>query len=410
MPKKTKNLQIVEENSTPFYLYKNDIGDIPSKTMKVFYNKKMILNRDITSLCINLYRELYHQEDLTVVDTMAASGISSIRLLNECNNIKRIYINDLNPLAVGLIKKNLELNNLNKSNTEILVSRNDANFLLAEIVNDIYKNSKNTLNYPNVISIDPFGTPNSYLDSAIKAIAKKNGLLCITATDTAVLFGMRSKACIRKYMSKPLNCEFTKEIGARILLYFISRIANINDIGILPLLTFYSKHFIRVFALTFHNKKKISEFFDHFGYGFYCPLCGYRKVIKNNEIFHYQICKLCSNDDLRYFGPIWISEIHDKKFVNELRNKIQEYRVENKSKIEKILEMIEDETFMPNFYYNTHKVARKLKLHEIPKITHIIKTLKERGYKATRTHFDFQSIKSDANINEISNVMKDLIN
>jgi tRNA (guanine26-N2/guanine27-N2)-dimethyltransferase len=300
------------------------------------------------------------------------------------------------------------LNNLNELNIDISVSRKDANYLLSEIVQNIYLNSDKSSEYPHIISVDPFGTPNSYLDSVFKAIRKKNGLICITATDTAVLFGVRPIACKRKYMAKPLNCEFTKEIGARILLYFISRIANINDLGIKPLLTFYSKHFIRVFAITIKNKNKISNLTQNYGYLLYCTKCGYRFIINNEEIFQEITCDLCKNTELTYAGPIWTSNLHDRKFIQNLleMNKISNFK--NQNKIENILNIINQEISMPQFYYNTHKISKGLKLENIPKLNEIIESLNEAGYKSSRTHFDFRSLKSRANIEEISNMMKEL--
>ena len=254
-----KDLTINREGLVDFYIHTIDKNLIPSKSMNVFYNRKMVINRDLTNLAITAYNKLYNQNSLIIVDSMAASGIGSMRILRECKNIKKIYINDINPIAFELIKKNIKLNKLDKSKIQIEISRKDANFLFSEIAQVNCFNSKKDGQKPNVIMIDPFGTPNHYIDSAFKAIKKVNGLLCITATDTAVLFGIKPKACLRKYMSKPLHNEYSKEIGARILIYFISRMANINNLGISPLLTFYSNHFIRVFALTFKVKKKLQN-------------------------------------------------------------------------------------------------------------------------------------------------------
>ena len=74
------NLIVRKEGLTEFYLFEVDDDSIPSKSMNVFYNKKMEINRDISSLAIKAYSKLYNQ-DLVIVDSMAASGISSIRFL-----------------------------------------------------------------------------------------------------------------------------------------------------------------------------------------------------------------------------------------------------------------------------------------------------------------------------------------
>ncbi len=216
----SKNKYITkQEGSVKFLLHEGDNDTIPSKSMNVFYNKRMEINRDISILAIIAYNNLISQNSLVVIDSMAASGIGAIRLLKNSKNVEKIYLNDINPVAVELIKNNLELNEIEPKQAEVL--NKDANLLFSEI-------SQNS-SPPNVISIDPFGTPNLYIDSAFKAIKKDKGLLCITATDTAVLFGVKPMACIRKYMSKPLHTEYCKEIGARILTYYISRVANINS-------------------------------------------------------------------------------------------------------------------------------------------------------------------------------------
>ncbi|MFX1389899.1 MAG: tRNA (guanine(10)-N(2))-dimethyltransferase [Promethearchaeota archaeon] len=397
-----KDLTLIKEGLAEFYIYNTDKDSIPSKTMNVFYNSKMAINRDISLLAINAYQELFNQDELLVVDSMAASGVSAIRILKECKNIKKIYINDINPEAVRLINKNIKLNNLNKSNFHIEVFNKDANLLFSELrtITD------DTLTKPNVISIDPFGTPNLYVDSAFKALQKVDGLMCITATDTAVLFGVRPNTCIRKYMSKPLHTEFCKEIGTRILLYFISRIANINKMGIVPLLSFYSGHFIRIFCLSFKNKKRISKDFQNFGYLIYCKNCGFRYATGTNILFFLNQCPICKNkENLDYAGPLWNGKLHNIRFVKCLLHFNDKIQSQNKKRIEKILNYAIDEIDMPISYYNIHKLCRDLKLPNVPKISNIIKEIKKIGFLASRTHFDFLSIKTNLDLPKIRNIL-----
>ncbi|MFW9781934.1 MAG: hypothetical protein ACFFFB_06590, partial [Candidatus Heimdallarchaeota archaeon] len=192
MNNKSRNNKYIlqKEGAVKFYIHQSDKDLIPSKSMNVFYNKNMEINRDITISSIITYKNLYNPDSLIIVDSMAASGITSIRLLQECNNIEKIYINDINPLANYLIKKNLELNRNLLNHVE--VTNEDANSLFLKL------GHPNELKKPNIIIIDPFGTPSYFIDTASKAIQKENGLLCITATDTAVLFGIRKNACIKK--------------------------------------------------------------------------------------------------------------------------------------------------------------------------------------------------------------------
>jgi len=400
-----KNLIIRKEGLAEFYLHEVDKDSIPSKSMSVFYNKKMVINRDISSLAISAYSKLFDQ-DLVIVDSMSASGISSIRLLLECDNVKKIYINDLNPVAVDLIKKNISLNELDAVRNHIEISRKDANFLLSEIAQESHLNPEGENKKPNVISIDPFGTPNLYINSAFNAIQRSNGLICITATDTAVLFGIRPKACIRKYMSKPLHNDYCKEIGARILVYFISRMANVNKLGIIPLLTFYSNHFIRIFALTFKDQKQISSYFNSYGYIIHCKRCNYRIVIESNILKLQDECPNCkSNKSTDFAGPLWIDKLHDKDFVSQILLYNENANYLNKKRIDKILNYVLEEINMPISYFNIHKLCQTLNLQEVPKMDAVISLLKEKGFKASRTHFDFTSIKTNMDLELIKKIL-----
>jgi tRNA (guanine26-N2/guanine27-N2)-dimethyltransferase len=396
-----KDITLIKEGSATFYLHNIDKELVPSKAMNVFYNQRMEINRDITALAINAYRELYKQNELIIIDSMAASGVTSIRILKECKDVKKIYINDINPVAVKLIKKNIKLNKFHKTSIQIEITQEDANHLFSKIASNSCHDKQKK---PNVISIDPFGTPNRFIDSAFKVIQKVDSLLCITATDTAVLFGIRPNACIRKYLAKPLHNEYCKEIGGRILLHFISRLANINKMGIVPLMTFYSGHFIRVFCVSFKNKKKISEFFKSYGYIIHCRNCGYRSSYGENIITQFIECPICNNKkSLDYAGPLWIDEIHDLKFINKLLEINESSSFKNKKRIEKLLNIITEEINMPVSYFNIHKICQTLKLNSIPKIREIIDMIKKKGYQASRTHFDFLSIKSNMDLVAIKN-------
>lgn len=403
------DLTVILEGHAKLYIHKKDNKSIPSKSMAVFYNSKMEINRDVSNLAIMAYNCLYNKDPLIIVDSMAASGVSSIRMIKECNNIQKIYINDINPVAIDLIHRNLSLNHLDISSVKIQVSRKDANYLFSEIAHESHNDSLNNNQKPSVISIDPFGTPNLYIDNAFKAIQKESGLICITATDTAVLFGIKPNACIRKYMSKPLHTDYCKEIGARILIYFISRIANINKLGIVPLLTFYSSHFLRIFCLTFKNQKKISKYFKGYGYLIHCNSCGYRSVFHDNVLDLIDKCPICySIENLEYAGPLWIKEIHDVNFINEILVLNRKFQYNNKERIDKLLNIAKEEIGMPVSYYNIHRLSKTLKLSSIPKLDSLIEFIRKKRYKISRTHFDFVSIKTNMDLNSIKKVLLEL--
>ncbi|MHA1146951.1 MAG: tRNA (guanine(10)-N(2))-dimethyltransferase [Promethearchaeota archaeon] len=396
----------IKEGSAEFFSYDREIDTVPSKSMPTFYNKKMVVNRDILNLAVIAYKKIYNPKYIIFVDSMAATGITAIRVLKEVNGLNKIYINDINPIAVKLIQENLRLNQLEKIAAKIQITNKDANLLFTELSQASEISERKP---PNIISIDPFGTPNRYIDSAVKAITRKNGLLAITATDTAVLFGVRQKSCIRKYFSKPLHTEYGKEVGARILIHFISRIANINNLGIIPLLTFYHGHFIRVFAVTLKNKNLIAKFFKNYGYILHCNNCGNRKII-STKLSDIEIkCHECEAETkMEHGGPLWIGPLHDELFLNTLLEINSERDLPEKKLINLILNLAKEELRMPYTYYNIHKLCKTLRSSAIPKIQLILDTLRSLGYQASRTHFDFLGIKTDASLLDLKNIIKNI--
>src|SRR3989344_1828087 len=139
---------------------------IVSKGMEVFYNPVMGINRDISVLLLNSV----DKKNMQIADPLAASGIRSIRFLKELNKnkIRKIYINDFDKDAVKSIKENLSLNKIKyKNNEKITIENDDANLFLLNSTGFDY------------IDLDPFGTPNAFLDAACKRLAR-DGILAVT--------------------------------------------------------------------------------------------------------------------------------------------------------------------------------------------------------------------------------------
>ena len=152
-----------------------------------------------------------------MLDGLAASGIRGIRLFLEAG--VNIEFCDVSRLATDTIQENMKLNKMscrvhNKTLEELLKDRKY-----------------------DWIDIDPFGTPVPYLKAAIDSLNKK-GILGVSATDTAVLFGAKPTVCERRYGSKSMKKVASKEIGTRILISKIYKIASESVRGILNLHNF----------------------------------------------------------------------------------------------------------------------------------------------------------------------------
>ncbi|MEM4161342.1 MAG: methyltransferase, partial [Thermoplasmata archaeon] len=190
-----------------------------SSKMPVFYNPNMEFARDVTVSLLSAV--LDKRRKLKVLDGMAATGIRGIRIKKEVSKRFSVTLNDINPVAVKLIKKNLELNGVEGE----VVCKN-LNEILASSAYDY-------------IDVDPFGSPVAYLDLAFQSL-KRNGVLGVTTTDTAVLCGTAPKVCVRRYLARSRNNYMCHEIGLRIFLGYLARTAAKFDRGVKPLLSFYA--------------------------------------------------------------------------------------------------------------------------------------------------------------------------
>ncbi|MCK4521593.1 MAG: tRNA (guanine(10)-N(2))-dimethyltransferase [Nanoarchaeota archaeon] len=327
---------------------------IVSKKMDVFYNPVMKFNRDISVLLLNCI----DKRNLQIGLPLAGSGIRGVRFLLELRKgkIKSIRFNDYDKKAVNSIKKNLKLNKI-KLNKKIIVENKDANLFLLESHGFDY------------IDIDPFGSPNPYLDSSVRRISRE-GILAVTATDTAALTGTYIKTCLRKYWAVPLKNELMHEIGLRILIRKIQLIGAQYEKALIPIFSYFKDHYFRVFFRCEKGRKKADS------------------VLEQHGMF----------DNA---GPLWLGGLWDKRLVNlmEKKNDIEENK--------KILRIIKEESRIDVVgFYDITKLAKKYKIKVLPKQDELIAKIKKKGFKASPTHFRENSVRSDVKEKEFVGLVK----
>ena len=323
-----------------------------SKAMGVFYNPAMGLNRDISILLLNAI----NRDNLQIADPMAASGVRSIRFLKELANskIKRIFINDYDKNAVRLIRQNLEINKIKyKNNKKVRISNDDANLFLLNSTGFDY------------IDIDPFGTPNPFLDAACRRIAR-GGILAVTATDTSALCGTFPKACMRKYWGLPKKDAVMHETGLRILIRKIQLIAAQYGKALTPIFCYSKEHYMRVFLMSEKSRNNADD------------------VIKRHG-------------SLNGAGPMWLGSLWDgdltcKMHKNALKNRI--FRKDNG--LIKLLKLIKEESKINAVgFYDLHDACEKNHIRNLTKKSELISKIKKLGYKASETHFRGEGIRSN---------------
>ena len=337
----------------------NEIKKI-SKQMRVFYNPAMCINRDISILLLNSISKNH----LQIADPLAASGVRSIRFLKELskNKIRKIYINDINKNAIKSIKQNLALNKINHN--KIKICNEDANLFLLK---------SNGFDY---IDIDPWGTPNPFLDSACRRLAR-DGILAVTATDTSALCGTFPNACLRKYWAIPKNDYLMHETGLRILIRKIQLVAAQYEKALTPVFSYSKEHYMRIFFRNEKGKNKVDE------------------VLKQHGLFNNA-------------GPMWLGMLWDKKLINSIyKNSLKNKIFAKKKELVKFLKIIKDESKINAIgFYDLGSLAEKNKIKELPKKDFLKEKIRKSGYKASDTHFSGSGIRSDIPINNLIKILK----
>ncbi len=352
----------ISEGTARIYISKGKL----SKQLPVFYNPVMKFNRDISIILLNALK----RKNMHIADPLAGSGIRSIRFLKELNKgiIHSIDINDHSKESVNAIKKNIKLNKIKQ---KIKVTNKDATQFLLE---------SNGFDY---IDVDPFGTPNPFLDASIKRIAR-NGILAVTATDTAPLCGTYVNACKRKYWAVPLRNELMHEVGIRILIRKVQLIGVQYDKALTPLFSYAKDHYSRIFFQSEKGKTECDAIIRQHHELAYCPTC------THHEIKRFNICTLCKGKIITA-GPLWTGQLADKNILKKMSGIDHETT--------QFLNILKQELQTLGFH-DLHKLARITK-KLLPKTETVLKQLKKKGYTATQTHFSPYGIKTNAPVKEI---------
>ncbi len=331
-------------------------GEI-TKKLPVFYNPVMQFDRDLT---VAVLKEFGGK---SYCDALAGSGIRGMRASKEAG-VKEVYFNDLNPKAVKLIEDNLKKNSI-KGNVSAL----EANLLLRSLEHGNL----------DIIDIDPFGPFIPFLDSALRVVNRRKGLLCLTATDTAPLCGVTAKTCIRRYDAKPLRTSFAKEVGLRILIAVCARATAKYDFAIRPLLCYNHRHYFRLYLATDNGVDASDAMLGKISYLQHCKACDWRGYAKINAFK--ETCPECGSK-LDWAGPLWCAEFAESSFCRKLKT--------GNKPVMKMLGLIEKEQKLLTPFYDIHHLCELRKSPLVPRKRDIIASLPE----ATETHFADTGIRS----------------
>jgi len=111
---------------------------------------------------------------------------------------------------------------------------------------------------------------------------------------------------------------------------------------------------------------------------------------------------------MEHAGPLWIGNILDLDFIEQLIAENQNIAFKNTAKITKFLTLIKNEANAPATYYVIDKLSGKLNL-PAPSNQALLTALKNRGYQAVPTHFNPRGIKTNAPVSIMHQLLKDVL-
>lgn len=393
----------------------------------VFYNPVQEFNRDLSILVIRTYlkHNVWHHKSeerfvkgrggMKILDALSASGLRSIRYAKELGDegkiVKSIIANDLSESAVDIIKKNIGDNGVQDI---VTCSHSDANVVL-------HMSSRSYDDKYHIVDIDPFGSGAQFFDAAVKSIAEA-GLLMVTCTDVAVLCGNSSESCFSRYGSMSLRGDFCHEQALRILLRSLESHAAVYGRYIKPLLSisadFYVRLFLQVFTQPAETKKSASklsqlyvckecESFELQPLGTFRLKDDLKQSESNNPAVKFKYkpptvsvgdkCHICGGS-YNLGGPIWSEEIHNKDFLELLKNELSKPEAEDQygtfKRLQGIVYLASEELPQP-LYYCPETIASKLQM-PVPKSSLILSALLNAGFKVSATHANRTGFKTNA--------------
>lgn len=327
-----------------------------SRTGEIFYNKQMELSRDIS---VAFGRAVF-REGSKVLDGLAASGARGLRLANECGVRADFVLNDRNLMAAVLMKQNAELNSLG----HVRIECRDLRSLLAEEQFDY-------------VDIDPFGTPIDFIDLALQSV-RDGGVVALTATDTAPLYGTYPKTCLRRYGALSQRSPFAHETGLRILVGCVVRMAASHDRAVQPLLCYHADHYFRCYAKVQNGASRADAAIKQVGFARFDQKSLDREVTQDG----------LSGGTA---GPLWAGALFSKDLLRSMRATGD---LGTHVRFDRMLATWREEQSSPALFYVMDELARRTKASP-PKLLDFVEHIRAKGFEASRTHFDPKGFKTD---------------
>jgi len=346
-----------------------------TRKAEAFYNPEMEYQRDLTMSALRVYSQSAGKK-LSVCDPLAGTGVRSIRIAKEVDGIEKMVINDINPRAFRLIKKNVKINGLKRG---VKVDNKNANLLFLENPREF-----------DYIDIDPFGSPLNFIFNAGFALKPRSMLAC-TATDTGALCGSFPSTCFSRYGIMAVKTDFFKETGIRVLITATMLELAKHGLAFSPVFS-HANHYFRAVGTVSRSRSALSRQAGQIRLLTYCRECCSRSFEIAGK------CPVCGHG-LDMLGPLWTGKIKDTAFCGSMLDDLTSRNFRSTRELRTCVKEIDEP-----FYYDVHSMCRVTK--KTPgKIDSLIEKLQNQGHAASRTHLSDTGIKTNASYGEFIKIL-----
>lgn len=351
-----------------------------------FFNPKMRLNRDLSLAALAAAAALRIRDSgeatASALDACAASGAIGLRWAASWEqaasaalaavNAKgderplpttlRVHLNDADPACAALCLANAEVNGLA---THATVTQRDCRALLCD-------------HAPfNFVHLDPFGSVSPFLDAAMGS-APHGGVISLTATDTAALYGVYPKVSMRMYGARLSRAvPAFREAGARALAAAAAAAAARHGRGISILRCAAAEHFVAMVVGVRRGMRHADASIEA------VQACAYSR---RSDDFSWagKATSADTNGDVVELGPLWSGPLFCRDWVRAEVAALRAAAPDGPGV--KLLARLEREAEVAAspFYYDIHASARRVGLQEAPSVAAVLSAL---GGGAA-THFE----------------------
>ncbi|KAG6930316.1 tRNA methyltransferase 1 [Chelydra serpentina] len=349
------------------------------------------------------------KEGVRILEALAASGLRSIRFAKEVPGLRAVVANDFSSKAVELMARNVQFNGVGHLVTSSLA---DARMLMYQ-----QKVEKHPF---DIIDLDPYGSPATFLDAAVQAVSE-GGLLCVTCTDMAVMAGNSGETCYSKYGAMSIKGKFCHEMALRIILHSLDLRANCYQRYIVPLLSVSADFYIRVFVRVFTGQATVKASASKQALVYNCVGCGTHhfqrlgKMTSHGSNFKYSAasgppagpsCEHCHQRH-QLGGPMWAEPLHDLAFVQRVLSALGSNpgRFGTQDRIQGVLSMVTEELSDVPLYYTLDCLSSTIHCNT-PSLLQFRSALLHAGYRVSLSHACKNAIKTDAPPSALWDIMR----